>query len=51
MSGCGREEKGARQGLTSALVGEREGEGAPAGEVVAFNGHEAGRWNAVRGKN
>jgi hypothetical protein len=41
--------KRARQGSASALVGGREGEGAPAGEVVAFNGHEAGRWNAIKG--
>jgi hypothetical protein len=44
------ERKRARQGSASALVGGREGEGAPTGEVVAFNGHEAGRWNAIKGE-
>jgi hypothetical protein len=32
--------KRARQGSASALVGGREGEGAPAGEAAAINGHE-----------
>jgi hypothetical protein len=32
--------KRARQGSASALVGEREGEGAPAGEAAAINGRE-----------
>jgi hypothetical protein len=38
-----------RQGSASALVGGREGEGAPAGEAAAINGHEARRWNAIKG--
>jgi hypothetical protein len=41
--------KRVRQGSASALVGGRDGEGAPAGEAVANNGHEARRWNAIKG--
>jgi hypothetical protein len=48
LSGSRKRGKWARQGSASALVGGREGEGAPAGEAVAFNGHEAGRWNAIK---
>jgi hypothetical protein len=39
VSGVERRKR-ARQGSASALVGEREGEGAPAGEAAAINGHE-----------
>jgi hypothetical protein len=47
LHGCA---KSARRGSGTAIKGEREGEGVLAGKAVAFNSHEAGWWNAIKGE-
>jgi hypothetical protein len=47
LHGCA---KSAHRGSGTAIIGEREGEGVLAGKAVAFNSHEAGWWNAIKGE-